>query len=370
MDDWSSDDVSEAQISTVTTSDSDVSQPAASAPRSRLRPAGSALAFVPFDNWEPNRSYEGEPTIRYNVEWKLSAKNRCQAGETELDIVISPRKFWKYVLQSKLTEASADKPWKEDKTKLVLSVTDRKTALDPGKAGRGGATANQLADLEASTAGVGRSACIREAYAIMRCPGRPCTKGSHCWQDGGVHRRVHPHHISMLADHLQAGKPLSHDDVPDEFRRLVREDERQWEEREQKERERTQGRKRRRQGSDGSPAGSTVVHCHQGSSDDPPTPKMIFPTSPLLRSDLPREEGVRAYSVWQRSQVSTEEQKNHYTSAEELTLMHCLDLGILASNPERMFKFYTKNAIPEGVAWHFACDVRYYLAQRERAYNV
>lgn len=36
--------------------------------------------------------------------------------------------FWKYVLQPKLTEASTDKPWKEDKTKLVLSVTDRKTA--------------------------------------------------------------------------------------------------------------------------------------------------------------------------------------------------------------------------------------------------
>ncbi|KAH7188005.1 hypothetical protein DER44DRAFT_816379 [Fusarium oxysporum] len=144
-----------------------------------------------------------------------------------------------------------------------------------------------------------------------------------------------------------AGKPLSHDDVPDQFRRLVKEDERQWEEREQKERERTQGRKRRRRGSDGSSAGPTVVHYHQGSSDGPPTPKMIFPTSPLLRSDLPREEGVRAYSVWQRSQVSTEEQKNHYTSAEELTLMHFLDLGILASNPERMFMFYTKNAIPK-----------------------
>ncbi|KAI3561788.1 hypothetical protein IWW34DRAFT_778803 [Fusarium oxysporum f. sp. albedinis] len=143
-------------------------------------------------------------------------------------------------------------------------------ALDPGKPSRGGATANQLADLEARTAGVGRSACIREEYAIMRCPGRPCTKGSHCWQDGGIHRQ----------------------------------------------RERTQGRKRRRRGSDGSSAGPTVIHCHQGSSDDPPTPKMIFPTSPLLRSDLPREEGVRACSVWQRSQVSTEEQKNHYTIAE------------------------------------------------------
>ncbi|KAI3572178.1 hypothetical protein IWW34DRAFT_764976 [Fusarium oxysporum f. sp. albedinis] len=166
--------------------------------------------------------------------------------------------------------------------------------FDSGKPGRGGATANQLADLEARTAGVGRNACIREAYAIMRCPGRPCTKGIHCRQHGGVHRR-----------------------------------------------ERAHGRKRRRRGSDGSSAGPTVVHCHQGSSEDPPTPKMIFPTSPLLRSDLPREEGVTAYSAWHRSQVSTEEQKNHYTSAEKLALMHCLDLGILASNSQSVFKFYT-----------------------------
>jgi hypothetical protein len=47
-----------------------------------------------------------------------------------------------------------------------------------------------------------------------------------------------------VASALQAGKPLSHDDVPDEFRRLANEDERQWEEREQKERERTQGGER------------------------------------------------------------------------------------------------------------------------------
>ncbi|KAH7459096.1 hypothetical protein FOFC_13766 [Fusarium oxysporum] len=273
---------------------------------------------------------------------------------------------WSFIAQ-RLRDWS---PFLNNGKKITIMLPFYYQALDPGKPSRGGATANQLADLEARTAGVGRSACIREEYAIMRCPGRPCTKGSHYWQDGGIHRRVQPHHISMLADHLQAGKPLSHDDVPDEFRRLVKEDERQWEEREQKERERTQGRKRRRRGSDGSSAGPTVIHCHQGSSDDPPTAKMIFPTSPLLRSDLPREEGVRACSVWQRSQVSTEEQKNHYTIAEELTLMHCLDLGILASNPERMFKFYTKNAILEGVAWHFVYYVRYYLSQRERAYSV
>lgn len=95
--------------------------------RSWLRPVGSALTFLPYADWEPERSYEGEPAIRYNVEWKLFVKNRAQAGESQLDVVILPRKFWKHVLRPKVADASADKPWKEDATKLILSVTDRKT---------------------------------------------------------------------------------------------------------------------------------------------------------------------------------------------------------------------------------------------------
>ncbi|KAH7108890.1 hypothetical protein B0J13DRAFT_527170 [Dactylonectria estremocensis] len=104
--DWPSDDASDSQNCDLQISDSEVSQHATPAPRSRLRPAGSALAFVPFADWEPDRSYEGEPTIRYNVEWKLSVKNRDQAGESELGIVISPHKFWKHVLQPKVTSWS------------------------------------------------------------------------------------------------------------------------------------------------------------------------------------------------------------------------------------------------------------------------
>ncbi|CAM1508712.1 Fc.00g055600.m01.CDS01 [Cosmosporella sp. VM-42] len=413
VNDWPSDDASEAQVSDFSTSDSEVSQPAASAFRSRLRPAGGALTFVPFADWEPERSYEGEPTIRYNMEWKLFAKNRSQAGETELNIVVSPRKFWKYVLQPKLTDACAGNPWKEDKTKLVLSVTDRKTskiikefpkldvkwsfvakqlrewslflnegkkisitvtfyyrAVNPGKSERGSATANQQADLEARTTGVGRGACIRKAYTLMRCPGPPCTKGDHCWQNEGKHHRLQPHHIRILADHLQAGKVLNgHDDVPPEFRRLVKDDERQWEEREQAEREKMQGRKRQRRDSGGSAVRITQVHCHQCATGIPPSPKTSFPITPLLKFDLPREETVVAYSIWQRSQVSTEEQKEHYMSAQELTLAHCFDLDMLASNQEKMFRFYKKHGIPEGVAWRYVCDVRSYIKRREETNN-
>jgi hypothetical protein len=160
------------------------------------------------------------------MEWKILVKNREQAGESELNIVLSPSKFWKHVLQTKVTNASINKPWKKDATKVILSVTDRKTGkiqkrfpnldidwvfvarqlqdwskfLNDGKKitvtitfyyvhssagtdkpGRGGATANQEADLEARTAGLGRGPAIRNAYNLIRCPGPPCAKGAdHC----------------------------------------------------------------------------------------------------------------------------------------------------------------------------------------------
>ncbi|KAH7112246.1 hypothetical protein B0J13DRAFT_590914 [Dactylonectria estremocensis] len=412
--DWPSDDASDSQNCDLQTSDSEVSQHAAPAPRSRLRPAGSALAFVPFADWEPDRSYEGEPTIRYNVEWKLSVKNRDQAGESELGIVISPRKFWKHVLRSKVTDASANEPWEAQTTKLILSVTDYKTknitkrgqklsvdwlfvekqlqewskflndgkkitvtitfyykCMDTGKPGRGGATVNQQADLEARTAGLGRPACIRKAYALMRCPGRPCTKGDHCWQNGGKHYSLQPHHVRMLADHLQEGKVLNgHDDVPETFRRLVLDDDREREERQQKEREqreKEQRRKRQRRDSDGSSVHMTTTHCHRCASGGLDTPTMVFPTSPLMDSDLSREDAVTAYSVWQRSQVSTEEQKESYDSVQELTLAHGFGLDMLASNQERMYQFYKKHGILAGVAWHYVCDIKLWVKQRERA---
>ncbi|KAF5658009.1 hypothetical protein FHETE_10112 [Fusarium heterosporum] len=202
---WPSDGASEAQISAdSSTSDSEVSQPAAPALRSRAEARRVCLDVCAIRGL-------GARTV-----------NRNQAGETELNIVISPRKFWNHVLRPKLAGACIDKLWKEEKTKIVLSVTDHKTG-------------NNL---------------------------------------------------------------NGHDDVPPEFRRLVKEDERQWEEREQGEREKISG-----------------------------------------HFDMPREDEVVAYSTYQRSRVRTKEQKEHYTSAQELTLAHCFDLDMLASNQEKMFRF-------------------------------
>ncbi|KAI9155809.1 hypothetical protein HJFPF1_08398 [Paramyrothecium foliicola] len=416
VDDWPSDIASDSQNHDPLTSD-DESQQSNPAPRSRLRPAGSALTFVPFADWEQGRSYDGEPTIYYNLEWKLSVKNRRQAGESELHVVLSPRDFWKYVLRRKVADASAKKPWKEEKTMVVLSINTRPASkitkefpkldvnwsfaarqlrewskflndgktisitvtfhyecIDINKPGRGGATANKEADLEARTAGMSRGSCIKQAYALLRCPGRPCTKGDHCWIYEGKHFPLRPHHVRMIADHLQAGRPFNgHDDAPQEFRRLVMADEREQNEREQKERDRARRSKRRRRESDVSSADLTSVLCHSCALPSinttlvPTTTRLVFPTSPLVGPDLSREDMVRAYSVWQRLQVSTEEQKGHYDRAQALTLEHCFDLDMLGSNQERMFRFYMQHDVPEGVAWRYVCDVKSFLKQRQRA---
>ncbi|KAH7124425.1 hypothetical protein EDB81DRAFT_665027, partial [Dactylonectria macrodidyma] len=100
--------------------------------RSQLRPAGTGLLIVPYTDWRPALPYNEQPPdyIRYYVEWKLSVNNRQKSGESELGVVISPRKFWKHVLRSKLQAAveKSLKPWEPAEMKIILSVTDRKTS--------------------------------------------------------------------------------------------------------------------------------------------------------------------------------------------------------------------------------------------------
>lgn len=108
--DWPSYDGSQPQTPDFSSSEDEESQVTNFETRSHLRLAGSVLAFVLYANWEPERSYDSQLVIHWNMEWKISVKNREWAGESELNIVISPRKFWKYVLQLKVTAASTDMP--------------------------------------------------------------------------------------------------------------------------------------------------------------------------------------------------------------------------------------------------------------------
>ena len=63
-----------------------------------------------------------------------------------------------------------------------------------------------------------------------------------------------------------------------------------------------------------------------------PPPRIVFPTSPLVGLDLSKEDTVKAYSAWQKSQVNKEERKESYSMVEELTLEYFFDLDMIAIN--------------------------------------
>ena len=410
----SCDEASETQISDCPTFDSEGSQDTTFPRQGGLRPAGSSPSFVPFASWNPDRSYKDGPYLSYDVDWKLFVKNRERAGQSELAIALSPRELWKRILQPKLAEESSNKPWTEGAALFILSVNDRKTksirkryrspakidwafvtktlqgwgksfghgktltleakfyyevrAGEPKTAGKG-ATVRQRAELGAivseEIAYMGRPAAIRTAYAMMRCTGPPCTKGTHCWQNQGKHHRLLPHHMRMLAEHLQAGNTLNgHDDVPENFRQQILDEEREREERERKEREKDRDRQRR---VTDETLFAVPYHpvAHGVASNNPTTPKMVYPTTPLVRLDMSSEAAVTAYSVWQRSQVSTDDQKAYYSLAEEVTIANGCTLDLIASNQDCMRRFYEKHGIPMGIAWNYVCNV-YTFAQKHQ----
>ncbi|KAL7917744.1 hypothetical protein ACQKWADRAFT_324403 [Trichoderma austrokoningii] len=352
-DNWPGDDASESESCLILTSDSDESPPVTSVSKSRRRPAGKAPVPVSSTARHVDTSDE-EPTIPYNVEWKLSINNWRRAGQSELGI--------------KLAKETVKKPCQANETKFVLSTTHRNTPpitmsfeeldidwpfvkkqlqewnklpnkkgrnmvtvtvtfyytyIDTSKPTREAATAEQQGEIEARIGDgtvLSRKVCIRKAYALMRCPGLPCK-----------HYQLHPHH------------PLNgHDDVPETFRRLVLDDERDREAREEKQREKQRRAKRRRRDSDG----TMTVHCHsqQCSSGSRATPELIFPTTLLMVS---------------------EEQKGFYEQMQHLTLHHGYDLDMIVSNQERMLKFYMDCDIPEGFAWRYVSDIRSFHKRRQ-----
>lgn len=253
----------------------------------------------------------------------------------------------------------------------TVTITFYYTYIDTNKPTKAAATAEQQGEIEARIGDgtiLSRGACIRKAYLLMRCPGLPCTKGDHCWQYEGRHIPLYPHHIRMLADYLQAGKPWNgHDDVPETFRRLVLDDERDQKAREEEEREKERRRKRRRRDSDG----AMTIHCHSQLCDTggpASTPELVFPTSPLMGFDERREDLVRAYSVWQRCQVS-EEQKGFYEQMQHLSLHHGIDLDMIVSNQKMMFNFYVEHEVPKGFAWRYVSDIRSFHKRRQQAKN-
>lgn len=63
--------------------------------------------------------------------------------------------------------------------------------------------------------------------------------------------------------------------------------------------------------------------------------------------------------------MSTTEQKEYYDIVQELTLAHCYDPNVLATNQEKMYRFHVQHGIPEGVAWHYVYGIGSFWKQQK-----
>ena len=249
----------------------------------------NSLPLLQFGDWEEGRTYDEDPPtcIHYLIEWKVTLNNRMVAKDTEQDLVLASRFYWRLFLQPKLKELLVRKyphrKLESDDKSVVVSATrqkgftlrfDRtdidwasieKQLLDWGdllllgkqlrlvisfnymenasslnvsgrttnKRGTSSATQRMLQDRDrqiyAEQAASGEPPAWKEVYALMRCPGS-CELGPHCWQDpyGKKHYKLYRDQLESLVKYVQSGGALqSHEDVPGMIREQIYRAERQ-----------------------------------------------------------------------------------------------------------------------------------------------
>jgi hypothetical protein len=215
---------------------------------------------------------------------------------------------------------------------------------------------DRAAQLDAEEDGDGHPSIWREVYASMKCPGRPCNLGRHCWISpvGKKHYRLRTHHLRVLIEFVKQGYPLqSHDDVPDNIQdQLVAEE---------------QQRLARQPNAPANaptplpPINITNVlpSSHQpsiaGSVASPEPPVPCF--SNITSLDIPgsRDAAMKRYSVWQQSNVDDEEWKKDIQTACDVALGGMIDLEMLYAAQEP--GILTKKGVNQGVAWRFIHDI-------------
>lgn len=390
------------------------------------------LGFLPLAEWDEYNSYEEDipSRLRYSIEWKVAVNNRVVAKDTEQDLVLVPAAYWHMYLKTKVEKLSSRKVGHNrhveyDDTSVIVSVNDRserdltkrfdnmniewpvverqlirwgelfragkrlrvdlsfnyidassQLASTANRGNKRGSSATQrmLADRttyigdEQETSG--GPSVWQEVYALMRCPGPPCSLGPHCWRDpfGKRHYKLRTHHLKALVDLVQQGHTLkSHDDVPEDVREQLYAEEHQ----------------RREQ---------------QSTTTSAPTPSLppisitnVLPSqpheSPMVRGadnvatvtkqrpqglDLdipgPRDAAVIAYSEWQQSNVMDEALKDEFRKACVATLEDGLDLEQVYEDQDP--GFFVQSRVKRGVARRFVSDIDRWAKRYKLSYDV
>ncbi|KAJ5529828.1 hypothetical protein N7527_003221 [Penicillium freii] len=91
-----------------------------------------SLPLLQYLDWEEGRTYDEDPPtcIHYLIEWKVTLNNRTVVKDTEQDLVLAPRFYWRLFLQPKLKELIIRKyPHRKlqlDDTSVIVSATRQK----------------------------------------------------------------------------------------------------------------------------------------------------------------------------------------------------------------------------------------------------
>jgi hypothetical protein len=171
------------------------------------------------------------------------------------------------------------------------------------------------------------------------------------------------HHLRSLVKFVQRGGKLeTHSDIPEDIRTQLYAEEQQH-----------LDRKRKRRHSDSSPAGHTpmIINNYIPVSPSPAlsggSKRSTLDVAngsarrPCLSILGLRDDAVAAYCEWHCSKVRSQDQKQHYGLARDLTLERGFDLDLIHEDNDA--QFYIERGVLEGVARQFVRDVKDFLDQ-------
>jgi hypothetical protein len=250
-----------------------------------------------------------------------------------------------------------------------IDVTDQSTAAGTRKRAKTGTTSvtklmlSELAlQLDTEEKSSGQPSTWREVYNLMRCTGPPCGLGPYCWRDpsGNKHYNLKTHHLRSLIRHVEEGnKLLSHEDVPQNIRQQLNDEEQQRSKRQQKvaASSLTIPPINITNVLPGQPSQSSMI------SFPGPNSAVGLPTNSSSCLDIPglRDVAVQNYCAWHQSKVAEKLLKMEYQKACELTLADGLDLEQVYADQDP--DFFVDKGIRRGVARRFVSDVETWVKQ-------
>ncbi|XHF99663.1 hypothetical protein AWENTII_003192 [Aspergillus wentii] len=373
------------------------------------------LDFLQVDNRGNGTTNDKQPptSIRYLIEWKVTLNNRVVKKDTEQDLVLRPSSYWEQIKQN--AESTVRRKIKRnqrvrlDDTEVIVSVNDRSqddlfktfdntnidwtsierqllmwgNLLHAGKRLRLRITINYIEDsdlplsrntdkrgttsvtkkmlterdvqIDAEYAS-GQPSVWRDVYRIMRCSGPPCRhEGQYCWQNpvGKKHYKLKTHHLKSLVKFVERGGTIeTHDDVPEEVRQQLYDEEEERHEKQKK-------------GPNHSLPGSMCpININVLPTQSSLPPAMGTDTGSTTHADPihisgPLDIAVEEYTAWQISRVSRETFKEQIVNAGNVALENCLDLKQIDKDQDS--EFFVKRGVKVGAARRFVSEIRHWL---------